>query len=402
MRGPTMREFFDRGRVGLATALAAVTVLAALPGTAFAEDVEAILRHGNDLRRQGRDAEALTEFQRAARIEESPRTTAQIALAEQALGMWPEAESHLSSALGREGDPWIRKNRAVLDKALATIHSHLCLVEVWGLPAGALILVDGKRIGSLPSASAWLSPGEVSMQVKADGYVPLKRTLAIPAAGNVREHVTLRSAKEAEAAEGVGTRRPAPSRAAPSRPAAIAAADPPASARRDPSPQLPRIAATDDAGTRPAERSAGAASLVDSGRDNAAPESASTLRRSAKWISWGVAVVGGGIGSYGLLRNHSLVNSFDSRCAVDPRTDTAYATDLLHATDASCASSRESYQAAGRLALYGFVGAAVLGTVGLVFWLTEPAPGEKSRTVLATCAPELALDRALLGCWMRF
>src|SRR6185295_12934104 len=92
---------------------AIICVVATVGGaasTAFAEDVDSILRHGNELRRQGRDAEALTEFQRAARIEESPRTTAQVALAEQALGMWPEAESHLSSALGRDSDPWIRKN----------------------------------------------------------------------------------------------------------------------------------------------------------------------------------------------------------------------------------------------------------------------------------------------------
>ena len=38
-----------------------------LPGLGAAESVEALLKKGNDLPRQGRDREALVEFQRAAR-----------------------------------------------------------------------------------------------------------------------------------------------------------------------------------------------------------------------------------------------------------------------------------------------------------------------------------------------
>ena len=70
-----------------------------------AEDVDAINKRGIDLRRQGRDAEALVEFQRAARTQDSPRASAQIALAEQALGLWLDASTHLGLALSMAGDP---------------------------------------------------------------------------------------------------------------------------------------------------------------------------------------------------------------------------------------------------------------------------------------------------------
>jgi hypothetical protein len=95
-------------------ALAGCLLSLVVTATAAAEDVDALIKHGNDLRRKGRDRDALAEFQRAAQINETPRVTAQMALAEQALGLWVEAEGHLTKALGHERDPWIAKNRAVL------------------------------------------------------------------------------------------------------------------------------------------------------------------------------------------------------------------------------------------------------------------------------------------------
>ena len=104
-------------------AAVAALVVAGASTPAHAEDVEAIVRHGIELRRQGHDAEALTEFQRAMRIQRSPRTQAQIALAEQALGLWPGAEADLLAALDAQGDAWIKKNRTTLANALTIIQS---------------------------------------------------------------------------------------------------------------------------------------------------------------------------------------------------------------------------------------------------------------------------------------
>jgi len=163
-----------------------------------ADDVEAILKRGTELRRQNRDSEALAEFQRASRIQGSPRVDAQMALAEQALGLWLEAHTHLSHALERGNDAWIKKNRTPLDQALATIRTHLGLVEIWGEPAGAEVQLDGKVVGKLPQVSLWLAAasGGVPLQVTAEGYVTLSKILIVPDGVRIREHVALRSSPQ--------------------------------------------------------------------------------------------------------------------------------------------------------------------------------------------------------------
>jgi hypothetical protein len=160
-------------------------------GVVRAEDVDAILQKGIELRRAGRDQEALAEFQRAARVQDTPRVTAQIALAEQALGLWGGAETHLVAALGHAADPWIRKNKAALDEALTEVRLHIGTIEVWGAPDGAAVSIDGKPIGKLPKVSTTVEVGELSVQVHADGFVDFKRSLDIKPGAYVREHVEL-------------------------------------------------------------------------------------------------------------------------------------------------------------------------------------------------------------------
>ena len=185
-----------------AAALVIVAAFATLGSAsrALAADADELIEKGKELRRQGRDAEALAQFQEAARLHESPRATAQIALSEQALGLWVEANLHLTQALDKSEDPWIAKNRAALDGALSTIRAHLCRLELWGTPAGADVSVDGKRVGALPSVTTWAAVGEVQVDVKAAGYSPWQRLMKTPERGSVREHVTLREAAAAPSA----------------------------------------------------------------------------------------------------------------------------------------------------------------------------------------------------------
>ena len=181
-----------RGRTTSTRAVAPLALLLMFAAAARAEDVRAIVTKGNELRRQGRDEAALAEFQRASRIENSPTITAQIALAEQALGLWVEANTHLAQALEHGSDPWIIKNRKALEGARATIQGHLCRVEIWGTPGGAEVALDGKPAGTLPSLTVWVAPGQVSMTAKADGFVATERSVDAVAGGRIREHVALR------------------------------------------------------------------------------------------------------------------------------------------------------------------------------------------------------------------
>jgi hypothetical protein len=179
----------------LAACLLYVTAQAR-PNVAHAGDpaeVEAIVKRGVELRRQGRDADALAEFQKAAKLEDSPRIAAQLALAEQALGLWAEAHGHLAHALERPGDAWIAKNRPILDQSLTTIETHLGRIDVWGSPDGAEVFIDGKGIGKLPSASAWTLAGRVELRASAPGRIDVQRTVEISPGARAREHVELRT-----------------------------------------------------------------------------------------------------------------------------------------------------------------------------------------------------------------
>jgi hypothetical protein len=174
--------------------LAALLVAVICPSSGSGEDVEALLKKGIELRRHGRDREALVEFQRAAQISRTARVTAQIALAEQALGLWVEAESDMREALASAQDPWIAKNRSVLEGALGTVRNHVGTVEIWGAPEGGEVLLDDKMVGHLPSTGPIsFATEDLDLVVRAPGYLQIKRTIHIQIGAANREHVDLRS-----------------------------------------------------------------------------------------------------------------------------------------------------------------------------------------------------------------
>jgi hypothetical protein len=128
----------------------------------------------------------------ARELQPSPVATAQIGLAHQALGEWVEAEAELQDGLRERSDPWIAKNRTTLEGALAAVRTHLGGVEVVGLPAGAEIFIDGRRVGVAPLASPVRATiGTVALEVRCAGYLPVVRNVSIAADELSRETVTL-------------------------------------------------------------------------------------------------------------------------------------------------------------------------------------------------------------------
>src|SRR5438445_68534 len=103
--------------LGLALALLA-------PGIAIAQAAgsgDALLREGVELRRQGRDEDALEAFRRAYERDHSAVALAQMGLAEQAVGRWLASEEHVRGALGMTDHPWIQRNHEEIERAYATI-----------------------------------------------------------------------------------------------------------------------------------------------------------------------------------------------------------------------------------------------------------------------------------------
>jgi tetratricopeptide (TPR) repeat protein len=144
-----------------------------------------LIRSGLDLRRQGKDAEALELFRRAQEQAPSPRALAQIALAEQALGRFAEAEKHLEQVLAAD-DPWVLERRPVLTKALEEVRAQLGTLEIRANRSDAEVFLDGTRAGRLPLAPLRLSAGAYDVEVRARDHNPATRTVRIRPNGVTR------------------------------------------------------------------------------------------------------------------------------------------------------------------------------------------------------------------------
>jgi hypothetical protein len=160
--------------LGAAIALATPRVPADEP-----ED-EVLIRQGLELRRERRDVEALTLFQHAFAMRESPRARAQIALAEQSLGQWVAAESDLIVALAADDDAWIARNREALQQALGFVSTHLGWLLVSCNVQGARVSVNGASVGTAPmTAPVRVASGTALVRVAADGYSTVERPIRI-------------------------------------------------------------------------------------------------------------------------------------------------------------------------------------------------------------------------------
>lgn len=187
-----------RPRFALAHTLSLALVLAllsALSSTASADanaDAEALIAQGIELRRQGKDAEALEVFKRAAETHSTPRALAQIGLAQQALGQWVAAEAHLKLALDHPNNPWVSRNRDTLGRSLSAVAERLGSVEVQCDVTGASVTVNGVPAGTTPLAEPLrVVAGSAVLEVTAAGYHPLTRNLQVSAGSLARETVTL-------------------------------------------------------------------------------------------------------------------------------------------------------------------------------------------------------------------
>jgi hypothetical protein len=181
------------GRVAVVIAAGAIGCVLAgeHPARANSEE-DALVRRAIELRKQGNDRAALDELQRAYLIAHSPRAAAQLGFVEQALGLWPLAEEHVSEALAGGSDPWIRKNRATLEEARATIRAHVGRVHIEGGELGAQVTVNGQSVGSIPLRGAVpVSAGPVDIEVRAAGHLPALKTVNVAAGEYARVPFTL-------------------------------------------------------------------------------------------------------------------------------------------------------------------------------------------------------------------
>jgi hypothetical protein len=121
----------------------------------------------------------------------APRIRAQIGLAEQALGQWAEAEKDLNVALSASEDPWISDHEQALKKALGTIQLHLASLTVESNVGGAELWLNGARWGTLPMKSTRVAAGTVNIELRAQGFDTVRRSIEVEPGKVAQERVEL-------------------------------------------------------------------------------------------------------------------------------------------------------------------------------------------------------------------
>ena len=156
-----------------------------------AESADNLIDRGIRLREARKDREALELFERAYKAEPSARAQAQIGLAQQALGLWVEAETSLVDALS-SNHPWVENYRTPIENALTQIRSHLGNLEIAGNTQEGEVFIDGKLRAKLPLESPLrVVAGTFPIEVRRNGYWPVSRTVTVEAGSTARESVQL-------------------------------------------------------------------------------------------------------------------------------------------------------------------------------------------------------------------
>ncbi len=311
----------------LRLALAAALAFVAAP--AHAEDADALVTRGLELRVQGKDDQALALFRRADALAPSPRTRAQVALAEQALGIWVPAEAHLSAALAAKDDAWIEKNRVALTQALEVVRQHVGSLEVLGGAPGAEVVVDGAKLGVLPMTVPWrVEVGRRSLEVRAKGYHSASRSTEIAAGRTTRE--TLDLVRE----------EPGASSASASTPSGGAGAPPPTRI----------ILEADPGGTQ----------------------------RTLGWVGVGTGAALLATGVIAVVARQSAISSYNSDASCPGRGSASQ--------PASCQDYISSADMWRTLSVIGFIGGGVFTVGGVVLIATSPSP-KAAAVAAAGCGP---------------
>jgi hypothetical protein len=317
-----------------------------IPTLPPAESEESLIDRAIKLREKNDDEGALQLLQQAQAIANSGRAVAQVALAEQALGRWVHAEAHLREALTRN-DPWIARNKPLLEQALRDIQGHLGWLRLAGGVSGAEVLLNGQPAGQLPLAEPLRAvAGRASLEVRAAGYQPAVRTVTIPAGGTADETVAM-------AAIVVPVASPGP-------------------------------------GSASGTTVAGSEKTIVAGPTNEKGTSWSPRRK----VAIGLAV-GGGIS---LATGVILTTARNG--AADDYNKAGCATTLPNHGPAGCADEANTTSLLQTLSIVGYVGAIAFAGASVFFFASDHARGGTGTTpgaVSIRCAPSLGAGVACAG-----
>lgn len=304
-----------------------LTLCLLLVGAAFGADpAEVLVREGVELRRAGRDADARQKFLQAYELSHTPRAAAQLGLCEMALDNFLEAEGYLTEALAAQSDPWIARNRAVIEESIAGARAHLGAVVVNGSPVGAFVTVNGKMVGRLPNPSkVYAVPGTVAVSASSAGFQNETKKLPLKAGEALQMSFDLK-----------------PTSASQHIPTAVSQAGPEAENSSFP--------ARDDSATK-----------VDLANTVAEPTTPRRWQKTAGWVSLGVGALSLGFGIKAHADRERDAKEFNRRNECGEADGKIYG-------GQGCDSLNDSVTSKTILAAIGYSSAAALTGLGL-YWL---------------------------------
>ncbi len=342
-------------------ALIAALLVTLIPAATQAQsnpEADAAISKGIELRRQGKDEEALAQFQRAFKLAPTPRAKAQMGLAEQAIGRWADAERDLEEAMSHASDPWIIKQKGVLSEAMTVIRRHLGSLIVKGEPVGAVVELDGEPVGALPMPERHVTAGEVVVTVRARGHLTLSRKITVTPGELAAEVFKLKRIETESAGGAIGTTPGFVDAGSTTPPVTVV----------PPPPDTPPVAASP------------------------------RWMRPTAWATGGVAAAALALGTTALILSQSNFNKFDGNqaCGVDDVTGAVIG-------GADCESHHNAWKSDRTLGIVALVAGGVLGG-GSAFLFYKSASAKDGRSTATKeahllCVPALG---AGVSCALRF
>jgi len=200
---------------GLPTATGSLAVVAAVLSVTSAAraqesaEVEAILRRGIQLRRDGQDEAALAVFQEAeAQAPNSVRVLLHVATAAQAASKWLLADEYLRRADLHKNDPYYVKYQGEIEEVKNITAQRVGHFRAVGEPSGAEVILNGQVVGTLPMENPkTLESGTYVLEVNKPGFFRLRRPISVPGGVLTRETVELneRGPNDPPGTDGPGT-----------------------------------------------------------------------------------------------------------------------------------------------------------------------------------------------------
>jgi hypothetical protein len=146
-----------------------------------AEDPEALIRQGIDLRKKGDDLRARGYLKRAYELAQTPRSAAQLGLVELALEEFEGSNQHLTEALVSD-DPWVRSQKSVLEESRRKARAHLAVLSFLNAAVGTRVKIgEHSFIDVPPDGRLWVSPATTTVTVEERGQKPTVTELHVEA-----------------------------------------------------------------------------------------------------------------------------------------------------------------------------------------------------------------------------